>query len=320
MKKTDEQRDLPTLRDLRILLTAVEAGSMSKAAELLRVSQPAISKTIGQIERAVDAQLITRSSTGIRPTAQGEVLLARGRAAFDELRRGIEGMKALSDPQSGELRIAGNQIAQSVIIPRLINRIYADHPGITFHVISAYTLADQVRELEQRNADLVVARLTNPLEDSGVQAIELLQDDFVVVAAPGNRWARRRNVELAELMDEPWTFPSRDSVSGRFSAQIFEATGLGLPRITVVASSIQLHRQLVMHSGYLGLFSRSFAESSRGIHILPVTLKGERQSIGILTARHRTLTPLTRLFIDYARAVFREDEAALTAGSAIPRS
>ena len=58
-----------TLRDLGILLTAVEAGSMSKAAEKLRVSQPAISKTISLLEREVGAQLITRTPRGVGSTA-----------------------------------------------------------------------------------------------------------------------------------------------------------------------------------------------------------------------------------------------------------
>ena len=195
-----------SLRDLSILLTTIEAGSMSKAASALRVSQPAISKTIAMLERAVGAQLVQRSSRGIEPTVQGEALVARSRAAFGELKRGIETMDVLSDPQAGELRIAANEVALFGVVATVINRLHARSPDITFNVIPAYTLADQIRELEHGNADLVVGQMELPLEESHLRATALFHDKLVVVAGSRNRWAHRRQIELAELMDEPWTF------------------------------------------------------------------------------------------------------------------
>ncbi len=213
-----------TLRDLRILLTAAEAGSMSKAAAALRVSQPAISKSIAQVERELGTPLMKRSSRGIEPTAHGRVLLARIRVAFDELKGSVETMKALADPRSGELRIAASQVAVSSLVPKVINRIYACHPGIVFNVIQVLSLADQVRELDQRNVELVVGRI--PLKvDSYLETIELLKDGFVVVAGPRHRWKRRRSVELSELMGEPWTLAPSATVSGTSMAQVFHANG-----------------------------------------------------------------------------------------------
>lgn len=134
-----------TLRDLRILVAAIDAGSVSRAATELRVSQPAISKTISQIERAVAAQLVKRSSRGIEPTEQGKALLERVRAAFRELQDGVEAMDFLSHPKSGELRVAGNQVALSNIVPAIITRLYSRHPGLVFNVLRAQTSTDQIR-------------------------------------------------------------------------------------------------------------------------------------------------------------------------------
>ena len=93
------------LHDVRVLIAVVEAGSMHKAAERLRTSQPAISRTIADLEHVVGVRLLERSPRGIEPTPYGRVLVKRGVAAFDEFRQGMKDIKFLADPSTGELRI-----------------------------------------------------------------------------------------------------------------------------------------------------------------------------------------------------------------------
>lgn len=291
-----------TLRDLRILLTAVEVGSVSKAATQLRVSQPAISKTITQIERTIGAPLVTRSSRGIAPTEQGRALLARSRAAFAELQAGIAAMKDLSQPELGELRIAGNQVALSGIIPTIIDRLYRRHPGIVFHVMQLQTFSDQIRVLEERQVDLVIGRVALPLAAENLLLVELFRDDFVVVAGPDHRWGRRKKIALAELVNEPWTFPPQETVTGQSMAQIFRASGLDMPQINVAASSLQLHQRLVLESGFLTFFPTSLARAIPGLCVLPVPLDLQPQSVAVMALKHRTLSPVAKLFIEEAKS------------------
>ena len=302
-----------TLRDLSILLTAVEAGSMSKAADRLRVSQPAISKTISLLEREVGAQLVTRSSRGIEPTEHGRALLARSRAALNELRDAVEEMDILSDPKSGELRIAANEVALSGVVGTVINRLHARYPGIVFEIVPAHTRAAQIYELEQGNVDLVIGQVTPSAVDRHLEVSELFQEQLIVVAGARNPWARRGKIELAELMDEPWAFSPLNSISGRSMEQAFRASGLGLPRIMVVSSSMQMLRRLVVDNEFLALFPRSAVQSEQGVRVLPVNVKALWQPIGILTVRHRTLSPLARLFIESARGVVQESHPGATA-------
>jgi DNA-binding transcriptional LysR family regulator len=299
-----------TLRDLRILLTVADAGSMSKAANLLHVSQPAISKSIAQIERDLGSSLMKRSSRGIEPTLHGQVLLARIRTAFGELHGSVEAMKAHTEPHSGELRIAASQVALSTLLPKVINRIYAEYPAIAFHVVPALSLSDQVRVLEQRKVELVVARIPSFRGKQQLQTHELFKDRFVVVTGKGHRWKRRKSLELAELMGEPWSLAPLDTVTGRSMAQVFEAHGLGLPPIKVVAPSIYMQRQLAFRSGFLTLLSFNQVRTDKGIDVLPVTLRGEEQAVGILTVKHLTPSPLADLFIRYAHEVAGDDYAS----------
>ena len=74
------------LRDLNILLTAARCGSMGKAAQILNISQPAISRSIAELESALGVQLFDRHRQGIEPTEYGRALLNCGVAVFDDLR------------------------------------------------------------------------------------------------------------------------------------------------------------------------------------------------------------------------------------------
>jgi len=309
-----------TLRDLSILLTAVDAGSMSKAAERLRVSQPAISKTISLLEREVGAQLITRSPRGILPTGHGRALLARSHAAMDELKHAVEEMDVLSDAKAGRLRLAANEVALSGVVGTVINDLHARFPGIVFEIVPAYTHAAQIRELEQGNVELVIGQVAPSDVDGHLEVTELFQDPLVVVAGARSAWTRRGKVELGELMDESWAFSPLNSVSGHSMELAFQASGLGLPRIIVVSSSMQVLRRLVMDNEFLALFPRS---AVRGVSILPVNVKALWQPVGILTVKHRTLSPLARLFIDCAHRVARRsapDKTPRRAGSRLSRS
>src|SRR3954463_9706245 len=89
------------LRELFVFFTVVEYGSMAKAAAKLGVSTPSISQMIAGLEHAVGVRLLDRSPTGVVPTRYGDALLARGRAAFDELRLGVQDIEFLADPHAG---------------------------------------------------------------------------------------------------------------------------------------------------------------------------------------------------------------------------
>src|SRR5260221_13647494 len=108
------------LRDLFVFFTVVEYGSMAKAGAKLGVSTPSISEVIAALEHALGARLLDRTPKGIVTTHYGEALLARGRAAFDELRQGIRDIEFIDNPDAGELRIGSTEsIAAGFLVPFL---------------------------------------------------------------------------------------------------------------------------------------------------------------------------------------------------------
>src|SRR5882724_6860141 len=118
------------LRDLRVFFAVVQSGSLTKAAAHLRVSHPAVSQVIADLERALGVRLFDRSSRGVEPTIYAHALLARGRAAFDELRQGIRDVEFLTDPTTGELTIGYAQSIADTMLPQIVEQFSRDHPRV----------------------------------------------------------------------------------------------------------------------------------------------------------------------------------------------
>src|SRR5262245_63049518 len=86
------------LRDLNILLTVAQAGSMGKAAGQLRISQPVVSKAVADMEHALGVRLLDRSRRGVELTTYGRAVIKRGAAVFDELRDCVKEIEFMADP------------------------------------------------------------------------------------------------------------------------------------------------------------------------------------------------------------------------------
>ncbi len=164
-----------SLHDLRVLVAVAQAGTMGRAARRLATSQPAVSRSISDLEHALGVRLLDRGRHGVEPTSYGRALVARGLAIFDELAQGIGDIQFLSDPTAGQLRI-GASIAVSVgFVAAIVDRLSAAHPRLTFDRLSTDTTS-AFHALALRQVDLLVSHLVAPLADDGMQADVLFDD------------------------------------------------------------------------------------------------------------------------------------------------
>src|SRR5271156_2242699 len=122
------------LRDLHVLMAIADAGSMAKAAAKLRISHPAISKTVADIEGTLGVRLLDRGSKGAELTAYGEVLLRCGINIFDEMRQGLRSLEHLSDPNSGEVRLGCTEAVVHSLVPTMVRRFSQKYPGVQLDV------------------------------------------------------------------------------------------------------------------------------------------------------------------------------------------
>src|SRR6185437_3241702 len=162
--RIDERGRRLKLRDLQILLTVAEYGTMGRAAEMLAVSQPVVSQAISDLERAVGVRLLDRSPRGVTPTAHGRALIKRGVAIFDEMQQGLKDLEKLSDPGAGEVSIGATASAAAAIVSPVIERLSRQYPRMRFRVLVADS-TPLFDALELRRIELAISRPPRPLGD-----------------------------------------------------------------------------------------------------------------------------------------------------------
>jgi len=124
------------------------------------------------------------------------------------------------------------------------------------------------------------------------------------VVGTKSRWARRRKVTLAELVDEPWCVAP--SAVGSLMADAFLASGLKMPRIAVTTTTAHLLFQLLESGRFVGHFGDRllhFYASRFALKKLPVELPIQPFAVAIVTLKNRTISPVAQLFIECAREV-----------------
>jgi DNA-binding transcriptional LysR family regulator len=292
------------LQHLHVLMTVVQSGSMKKAAALLNTSQPAISRSIAELEQTIGVRLLDRHTQGIEPTEYGRAMLKHGVAAFDELKQGVKAIELLAEPGAGEVRIGSSIYTGETFVTAVIERLSRPYPRIVFHLVTSDETDTLYRELSERNVDFLIARKGGRLSDEKL-GFEILYDpSLVVVAGSRSPWVRRRRIALAELVNEPWVLPPPEGIMGPAYLDIFRASGLDYPRIAVFATQPSARLNLVATGRFLTIQTSVLRFSKNPeIAVLPVRLQHARAPVGIISLKNRALSPVAQLFIETARDV-----------------
>jgi DNA-binding transcriptional LysR family regulator len=306
MKWTDRIGRRVKLRDLHILLAVAEAGSMTRAAEKLAVSYPVVSKTISELEQTLGVKLFDRSISGVAPTHYGRALLESGVAVFDEMRKGLQQIDFIKHPDAGDLRIGSSIVVDAGLLPAVIARFSQDFPRAVLHVLHENIATQQYDNLRRRNVELVLGRLPVTMSEPDLVAEPLFDEPNVVVAGADSRWAKRRNLALADLMGEPWVMPEAGSLARSLQDAVFRNSGLEPPPATVLTVSLHLYMRVIETGRWLGLVPASvmrFGGRQMHLKVLPVKVVSPPAPVGFVTVKDRTLTPLAERFIEYLRKV-----------------
>jgi len=306
------------LQDLHVLMTVMQAGSMGKAAQRLNITQPAISRSIAELEHTFGVRLLDRHRQGVEPTEYGRALLEGGVAVFDELRQTVRNIEYLADPAAGEVRIGTIPPIAASFGSAVIERLGQRHPRIVCNLLAAQTEALH-RDLLERNLDLLIARKFGALADERLGFEALFDDAYVIAVGAQSPWARRRSVTLADLANDAWVLPEPEAVPSVVLLNALRAAGLAYPRGALVTNSAEVRMNLLTTGRYLTIFSTSalrFSAGRRAFKALSIDLPTGRVPVGIVTLKNRTLSPTAKLFIEHAREVAKPLAKARPSSSA----
>ncbi|MCG2629325.1 MULTISPECIES: LysR family transcriptional regulator [Bradyrhizobium] len=230
------------LHFLRFFTTVAEAGSFSRAADILRVSQPAVSKGVRDFELQVGCRLLDRTSKGVRTTREGRALLRHAENLFAAERAAEEELSSLRNLASGSLHIGASTTIATYMIAEYIGSFRRRYPSIDVHLVSANTrdIAGMMRAHE-----IEIALVEGPVEDDDLVSTAWRTDMMSLIAGPTHAFALSENhVYAAALEDEILIVREPGSGSREIVAQALLNHGVR-PRKTLEIGSTEAIKQVV---------------------------------------------------------------------------
>lgn len=281
------------LHHLRLFTTVVNEGGFTKAARVLRLSQPAISKSLTELERQLHVHLLDRSGRTVVLTDAGRLLYARASELFGVERVAERELRELRGLKRGLLKVAASTTIATYLLPPYLGRFHLRHPSVRIRIASANTRA-VLRSLIESRAD--VALVEGPVSDSRVEVIPWLDDELVVIAPPGHPLVRRSEVTPEMLADEQFLVREPGSGTREVSERALALHGVRLTRTMRVGGTEPIKQAVAAGLG-LAIVSRAAAADQLALDkivVLPVQGLEIRRTFTRLELRGRTSTGAAR--------------------------
>jgi DNA-binding transcriptional LysR family regulator len=229
------------LAQLRTLREVARQGSFSRAAETLRLSQPAVSLQVRQLETTFGGTLIERVGKRAFATAAGETLLAHGERVFAELEAARVALSRGVDAVAGPVRLGTGATASIYLLPSLLRPLRLQHRALELSVATGNT-----REIVQAVVDnaLDLAIVTLPVARRELLVTPFYRDPLVVIAPPEKRWRGLRTIEPAALANEALILFERGGAIRAVMDGWF-AKASAAPRVTMELGNAEASKKLV---------------------------------------------------------------------------
>lgn len=299
------------LRDIEYFSVVAEHGNLGRAAEVLGLSQPALSKSLRRLEKSMEAKLVKRTFKGVELTPVGAALFShvrRLRFALDDVTREVAD---LTHGRTGHLRIGSSPALAIHFLPAACATLLKEAPRVTFKV-TALDREAGLSALRHGELDFIVQTLEASRRDDLAEEY-LFEVEFVVYASTGHRLAKKQQVTLADLAREQWAVMDSSAIPVQRLRQVFLDARLPPPEITVESNALPLRQSVVASSDLLGLAAKSLVpEAAARIGLVQIPVKGwtYTRPTGVIYRKDAYLSPAAKRFIEILKATAKE----ITAG------
>ena len=287
------------LDDIEYFLAVAEAGQVRKAAQKLGISQPAITKALQRLEKALGFELFERSVRGMTLTRVAEQFRLRTSTLSGALRDAVKEACDLHLGALGLLRVGVSPLyAQMLFVPAFV-RLHQQRPAATVRAL--FHLNDELwRLLRQGELDMAISSLPSVVPDD-LQVIELMREDLCMVVREGHPLLDRRRLRLPDLASVQWMLPGPDVAARRHVEAYLAQAGLPAPRITLeVSNTASQMGQILRDTDLVSIMSEPMLASpaGKGLVVLPLPQARISRSVGITLLRQSVLQPLSGRFIE----------------------
>jgi len=296
---------------LRLFAVVARTGSFSRAAELLRISQPAISKGVRDFEFQVGCRLLDRTSKGVRPTREGFALARHAETLFAAERAAEEELQALRSLTSGSLRVGASTTIATYMIPECLGIFHRAHPGIDLHVTSANT--SDVADLMLAH-DIDIALVEGPVVNESLVSEAWRTDLMCLIVGSDHRFAKTSGpIDCALLAEEILIVREPGSGTREVVAQALAAKRIEPKRSLEIGSTEAIKQAVAAGVGIAIVSAAAIEDQLRLGRLKVVPIKGVQieRTLWQLKCPGRLVSPAAAAF----ERIIRETTVQRTVGA-----
>ncbi len=294
------------IRFLRSALALAEHRNFARAASVLRLSQPSLSRSIQRLEQLAGVQIFERGSRGVEVTSAGEIFLQYAQevmAHSSDLSREMELLKGLS---KGELQVGVGTYVGVGYVDRAIARIVRAHPDVRLRIAND-NWANLLPLMRRRELDLAVIDVRTFAADEGLDITRLKRRQGYLAVRPGHPLLKQNGrLSMSDVLHYPfvstWRFPPgllRRIVDGSATAENPSRPGLKTVP-SIACESLTMMKNIAQESDAVALLPLNtlLAEiEAKTIAVLPLILPMLESDFGIVRLARRSLSPLGELLV-----------------------
>ncbi|HEX3627152.1 MAG TPA: LysR family transcriptional regulator [Verrucomicrobiae bacterium] len=286
---------------LALFHMVARAGSISRGAEQARVSQPAVSKQIAELEEALGVQLLERLPRGCQLTEAGRILAdyaGRWRSVETEAARAIEEYRGL---KRGKLAIGASMTIGGYLLPGAIGEFHRRFPDIELQMEIANTRRIQESLLD---GSIELGLTEGPMEDSELKSLVFFHDELVPIAPVGHPLLKRKNVHARDICREPFILREEGSGTRAVVERALRRKGLKVTPLLSLASSEAIKNAVAAGIG-LAIVSRWVIESdlqTRRLGIIPLKDLEIQRPLHLQRIQGRSESPAVSKFLEVLKS------------------
>lgn len=283
------------LRHLDCFVAVAQTQHLGKAATKLRLTQPAVSKTLTELEEITGVKLLDRSRLGARLTREGASFLAHAVAVLEALDAAKSSINTEQEPLGEAIHVGALPTVAPDILPAALAGFRRSHPHVRISVQTA-TNAALLQMLKAGEVDFALARMADPDMMAGLSFEWLYAERLVLAVRPGHPLLDARQVSLADVIACPVIVSAKGTVPRHNTESYFRSHGLKIPSDCVETLSVSLARQLVRQSDAVwvtpvGAVRADLADAV--LATLPVSTAGTEEPVGLMRRSEGTPGKMT---------------------------
>ena len=290
------------LRHLHTFVAVAQQGTLGRAAETLNLSQPALSKTLNELEQLTGTRLFERGRLGAQLTLGGEQFLPHAVKVLDALNSAGQALNRKEGLNNDIVRIGALPTAALGILPTVIGQFHKQQKDITLQVATMNNTM-LLAGLKSGEIDIGIGRMSDPDLMSGLNYELLFLESLKLVVRPGHPLLQE-TVTLSRVMEWPVVVSPKGTVPRQNAETLLQSQGCKMPAGCIETLSASLSRQLTVDFDYVWFVPSGAVKDDlrRGVlSALPIATQGAGEPIGILTRVDATLTPGTQTLLSAIR-------------------